>query len=264
MSDSKPQRKEGVAVLVLALTIVSALAAGVLACASYITEKPRAEALLKETNAALLKLQPGFDNVPDQGKVFVVDADASADLSKARWELLPAPPAEQGKVNQVVFYPAMKDGKLLSVIAQAISPIGYGGNMTVMAALSPVDGAVRNVIVTTNNETPGLGDAVFNRSNELTLWGLLKGTGKADPDKLPPNRTLDFFRGKSYVPDQGAGASPDAIPASKWAVRKDGGDFLFVTGATVSSRAVTYGVKKIEACYCAVKPQLAAVFAATK
>lgn len=255
MSDSKPKPKENVLVLVFALTFISALAAGILACTSYLTQKPRAAAALKETNAALLKLQPGFDNAPEQEKVFVVDSTSSTDLSQAKWELLPGQPAEQGKANQVVFYPAKRDGKLVSIIAKAVSPIGYGGNLTVMAALSPADGAVRDVIVTSNNETPGLGDVVFNRSKELTLWGLLQGSGKKDDAKsLPPNRTLDFFNGKTYTPDQ----------AAKWTVKKDGGDFLFVTGATVSSRAVTYGVKKIEACYFDMKPKLAAAFAPAK
>ena len=255
MSHGKTSSKqESVAVLVFSLTLVSALAAGVLACVSHLTKEPRAAAALKETNAALLKLEPGFDNVPEREKVVVADLNQAADLSLAKWEPLPGPAAGEDKADQVVFYPARKGGELVAVIAKAVSPIGYGGDMTVMASLSPADGAVRSVIVTANNETPGLGDAVFNRGRQLTLWGLFQGSGKEDAKTLPPNRTLDFFNGKKYSPAQ----------AAKWTVRKDGGDFLFVTGATVSSRAVTYGVKRIVACYHDVRPRLAAAFAAAK
>lgn len=261
MSDIIPQKKENIWILVVSLTVISAVAAGILACADYVTRAPRLAAELRETNSALKALQPALNNEPDAGKIYAVTDDRSGDLQTAKWTLLPQGKAPENDAYSVLFYPAKKDGKLISVLAKATSPKGYGGNMTIMACLKP-DGTIENVIVTANNETPGLGTVVTDRTRQLTAWGLLKGE-KADPNSLPPNSVLDFFSGKRFAADNAASTAPDDVPSAKWEVKKDGGAFLFVTGATVSSRAVTYGVRKIVSCYAAVKNALPADFAAT-
>ena len=54
---------------------------------------------------------------------------------------------------------------------------------------------------------------------------------------LAPNKILDQFDGKK--------ASPDA----NWQVKKDGGEIDFISGATVTSRAVTLLVSEIDRTY---------------
>ena len=247
MSDiQKKQKKENVIILVIALVAISSIAAGVLAVADYVTQKPREQAVLQSTIKAFKQLQPNFNNDPDAGKVFVVSKDGK------KWFILKKgeSPDAYGK-HVVTYYPAEKDGKLVSIFAKAVSPIGYAGNVTVLLAMKP-NGQILNVVVTENNETPGLGTTVFTREIKKSIWGMFEGKYKKDKG-LPPNHIMDFFNGKIYVSDKdytvADKSNPDIIPESKWLVKKDGGDFRYVTGATITSRAVTYGVRKIVSAY---------------
>lgn len=246
------KKNESIAVLVVALTVIAAVSAGILACVDKITDKPRQEAELRQTTAALKSLQPQLNNSPDSEKLYVVKEGD-------KWKvLLDDDSVKKYGLDVVTFYPAARDGKLLSVIGKTISPKGYGGDMTVLAAMKP-DGTIQNVMVTKNNETPGLGTVVIDRVRQKTIWGILKGE-KEKKDTLPPNPILDHFDGLRYVPTAADVKKKDEIPADKWKVKKDGGDMLFVTGATISSRAVTYGVKKIVSVYYDSQAEVSAEF----
>ncbi len=239
--------KQSILVLIIALALIAAIAAGILAAVDYITQKPRQEAEILATENAMKQLQPEMNNNPVSGMVNAVEKGK-------KWVLLPKGASKESYgVKFVTFYPAKKNGKLISVIAEAISPIGYGGNMTILVAVRPSDGAIQNVVVTNNKETPGLGTVVIGRTRTKTIWGLFEGKYKNDGNKLPPNKILDFFNGKIYVPNGKKvgplAADKDVIQGSKWLVKKDGGDFQYISGATISSRAVTYGVRKIVSTY---------------
>jgi electron transport complex protein RnfG len=54
---------------------------------------------------------------------------------------------------------------------------------------------------------------------------------KVDESRLPPNPILDQFNGHVAVKGESW-----ALP---WKVKKDGGSVNYITGATISSRAVT-------------------------
>ena len=73
---------------------------------------------------------------------------------------------------------------------------------------------------------------------------------------------------KEYVPDDrytsADKSSSDIIPASKWKVIKDGGDFKFITGATITSRAVTDGVKIIVSAYYDTEKEVLKMYGAEK
>ena len=63
----------------------------------------------------------------------------------------------------------------------------------------------------------------FKRKFQKTIFNLFE----PKPEGLPPNSFLDQFDGKT------------ARVAANWKVRKDGGSMKYITGATVTSRAVT-------------------------
>ena len=250
------QKKDNIFILIIALVVIAAVAAGVLAIVDYVTQKPRAEAVLRGTVDAFKKLQPDFNNDPVSEARYIVSSDG-------KWSVLDKGDSPKGYGDGVVtVYPARKDGKLVSLFAQTASP-GYNGNLTVLLAMK-LDGSIINVVVTEHHETPGLGTNVFTREIRKTIWGIFSGEYKDEGDKLAPNPVMDFFNGKEYVPDNrdtvADKKNSDIIPASKWKVIKDGGDFKFITGATISSRAVTYGVKKIVSAYYDTKDNVLKAF----
>ena len=263
MSKNQPkQKKDNIFKLVISLVIIAAVAAGVLAVVDYVTQQPIKEAALRVTIDAFKQLQPDFNNKPVEEKRYIVSKDGS------KWIILKKGESpEYYGINVVTVYPARKDGKLVSLFASAISPIGYGGDLTVLLAMTPTDGVI-NVVVTDQNETPGLGTAVFERKIKKTIWGLFAGEYKNEGDILPPNPVMDFYNGKFYVPNDKYTSSdksnPNIIPASKWKVIKDGGDFKYITGATITSRAVTFGVEKILSVYYDTEKDILKIFNSEK
>lgn len=103
------------------------------------------------------------------------------------------------------WFTAEKDGKIIAYVVPGESK-GYGGQIKMLVAVKP-DGEVIDYSITTSNETPGLGD---NASKE-------------------PFR--NEFKGKKET----------NLTVTKDASDKD--DIQAMTGATISSRAVTLAVK---------------------
>jgi len=104
------------------------------------------------------------------------------------------------------WFKAEKDGKTIAYVVPSESK-GYGGTIKLLVAVTS-DGKVLNYDITAHNETPGLGD-------------------KANQDPFKSQ-----FKGKK---------------AENLKVVKDPSDkenIQAMTGATISSRAVTNGVKK--------------------
>ena len=110
-----------------------------------------------------------------------------------------------GSDNPVMVYRARKEGKPVALVIAVIAPDGYSGSIKLLVGIN-VDGSLTGVRVVAHRETPGLGDAIDETRSD---W-------------------IRIFDGKSLQ-------SPDV---SRWAVRKDGGDFDQLTGATISPRAV--------------------------
>ena len=99
---------------------------------------------------------------------------------------------------------------------QAIAPDGYAGKIRLLIALAP-DGTLHGVRVVQHKETPGLGDYI---------------EPKKDKNKARPWIT------------QFDGLQPASSEAHDWQVKKDGGRFDAVAGATVTPRAVVKAVRK--------------------
>jgi len=113
-------------------------------------------------------------------------------------------------------YRARQAGGPVALIVEARAPNGYGGAIGLIVAVRR-DGSLSGVRVTDHKETPGLGDYVDRK----------KDSNKANP----------------WI-DQFAGASFDRQPRDDWRVQKDGGRFIYRTGATISARAVIEAVAK--------------------
>ena len=202
------KKNPGIIYLGLFLAVLGIISAGLLAFVYEKTEAPIKLAKLKKTSHALMEVLPPFDNQPASETIEVK--------------------ADNG--TEVTYYIAKKDGHVVGIAGEGYSMKGFSGKITVMAGMT-TDGEITTVIVTEQHETPGLGTVVTNRVRQKTIMDLL-GKGKSEKG-LPPNKILDGFSGHTADND------------SPWKVKKDGGEFDFVTGATISSRAVTGAVYSI-------------------
>jgi Na+-translocating ferredoxin:NAD+ oxidoreductase subunit G len=253
---SKTQ-KASIPILIISLCLISVVAAVVLSIFASITDKPIKQAVINTTLSTFKKLQPDFNNQPISEVII-------AKLKNGEWQIDSEDGANVSSAPNVVkFYPAKKDGKLVSVFVEGTAASGYAGPVTALAAIS-VDGAVENVDVTQSNETAGLGTNVYSRSIRKTIWGLLRNEYKNIGDKLNPNPVMDYFNGKMYVSNDNyttrQKSNSNFIPDSRWKVEKDGGDLKYITGATITSRAVTDAVKKILEAYSQNKIELLKIF----
>lgn len=108
-------------------------------------------------------------------------------------------------------YRARKDGKDVALIVEAAAADGYSGHIGLLLAVR-ADGRLAAVRVTSHKETPGLGDYI---------------DPKKDRNKAHP--WITQFNDIGF----------DSIPAAQFKVKKDGGHFDSMSGATISARAVT-------------------------
>lgn len=106
---------------------------------------------------------------------------------------------------------AKLNNKTAGVILEAIAHDGYSGDIKLLIAIR-ADGSVGGVRVLAHKETPGLGDYIdIARGNWIKLF-----------DDESVNKT----------------------PPVQWQVKKDGGKFDYMVGATITPRAVVKAVFK--------------------
>jgi electron transport complex protein RnfG len=106
---------------------------------------------------------------------------------------------------------ARKNGAPVALVFEAAARDGYSGRISLILAVM-ADGRLLALRVTAHKETPGLGDYI-------------------DPKK-DRNKTRPWIT-------QFSNLGFDLVPREKWRVKKDGGRFDQMTGATISARAVT-------------------------
>lgn len=116
-----------------------------------------------------------------------------------------------GNEGETLAYRARKGGQPVAVVLEAVAPDGYSGKIRLIVAVK-ADGAVGGVRVVAHKETPGLGDYI-----DIAKGNWIKG-----------------FDGKTLL----AGREND------WKVKKDGGQFDYMAGATITPRAVVKAVRK--------------------
>jgi len=118
-----------------------------------------------------------------------------------------------GNEDDTVAYRARLQGQPSAVILEAIAPDGYSGKIALILAIR-ANGEVAGVRVVSHKETPGLGDYIELPKSE-TKWIL-------------------GFNGKSHA----------VWTEAEWKVKKDGGQFDYMAGATITPRAVVKAVHK--------------------
>ncbi len=111
---------------------------------------------------------------------------------------------KKGRELMRTFFRGRQEGRLTGVAFTVVAPDGYSGNIAMMVGVDP-KGMVSGLEILSHAETPGLGDKI----------------------------TRDEFK------EQFDGKQLDGID---WRVKKDGGDFDQITGATISPRAVVKAV----------------------
>ena len=133
-----------------------------------------------------------------------LDNDIAADT-------LELPPSELlGTEKSGKAYRARLHGKPVAVIFDSVAPNGYNGRIHLLVGVY-TDGSLAGVRVVKHAETPGLGDGIEIRKSP---W-------------------IKSFDDKSLI-------NPDA---NGWRVKRDGGEFDQLTGATITPRAVVAAVR---------------------
>ena len=124
-----------------------------------------------------------------------------------------------GLEGETTIYRARKNGRPVALVHEAIAPDGYAGKIRLLIAIAAEDSnnSILGVRVVAHKETPGLGDYI-----EI----------KKDENKERPWIT------------QLNGTQPAAMDERAWKVKKDGGQFDSVAGATITPRAVLKAVRK--------------------
>jgi electron transport complex protein RnfG len=138
-----------------------------------------------------------------------IDNDLLADMTEAE---------DSGESHVGKVWRARKGGVPVALVFETFAPDGYGGRIDLIVSLD-VDAHVAGVRVAAHKETPGLGDYI-------------------DPAK-------DRKKEKPWI-SQFSGANA-TMPGARWEVKKDGGNFDYPAGATVSARAVTRAVGRAAA-----------------
>lgn len=156
----------------------------------------------------------------------LVAASALAEKLRLIGEVLPAaaydndlmadaitlpPQAALGLDEDTRLWRARRNGAPAALVLEAAARDGYSGRISLILAVA-ADGKLLAVRVTTHKETPGLGDYI---------------DPKKDRNKARP--WITQFNGLGF----------DSVPRDKWRVKKDGGRFDQMSGATISARAVT-------------------------
>lgn len=121
-----------------------------------------------------------------------------------------AAPDALGSTDALPVYRARRGGGPAGLVLTAVAPDGYVDAIRLLIGISAA-GEITGVRVVAHAETPGLGDGI------------------------------DAARGDWIQAFEGRDARS---PANIWALRRDGGDFDQLTGATITSRAVLNAVRR--------------------
>ncbi len=132
------------------------------------------------------------------------------DNEPARDRILVEAPELLGSSEPLPVYRARRHGEPAAAVITAVARQGFNGPIRLLVAIG-ADGRLLAVRAVAHGETPGLGDRIDAAKSD---W-------------------IDRFAGRSIA---------DPV-ADDWEVRRDGGEFDQLTGATVTSRAVVTAVR---------------------
>jgi electron transport complex protein RnfG len=115
-----------------------------------------------------------------------------------------------GSDKPVPVYRARLGEQPVAAVLTAVAPNGFSGHIHLLVAVG-VDGIMTGVRVIEHRETPGLGDKIEAGKSDWMLG--FRGLHSSDP------------------------------LTDEWVLKRDGGHFDQITGATVTSRAVLHAVR---------------------
>ena len=110
-----------------------------------------------------------------------------------------------GNKKNIDVYRAKKKNQVIAVIIESVAPDGYSGEIKTLVGIDKED-KILGVRVIAHKETPGLGDYI----------------------EIDKSQWIKNFDLKSL----------NKVSEKQWTVKKDGGDFDYVSGATITPRAV--------------------------
>lgn len=116
-----------------------------------------------------------------------------------------------GNDQETIVYRGRLNNRPSIAVLQAIAPDGYSGRINLLIAIRH-DGRIAGVRVISHKETPGLGDYI----------------------EIAKNNWITGFNDTSL----------ESRKDSDWKVKKDGGTFDYMAGATVTPRAMVKAVHK--------------------
>jgi electron transport complex protein RnfG len=131
-----------------------------------------------------------------------------------------------GTEDVTVAYRARLKGENSAVVLESVAPDGYSGRIWLILAVR-ANGELAGVRVVAHKETPGLGDYI----------------------ELPKGPWIKNFDGKSRA----------VYTDADWKVKKDGGQFDYMAGATITPRAIVKAVNKALVYFEANRDQLFAM-----
>ena len=134
--------------MVLILTLITCVAAALLAAVYGLTKEPIEQAAINKVNAAIQEVLPEFDNNPYNDKITVV-LDETIESALYR----------ESDPESLSFYPATKNGELVGMAVETFTNRGFSGRINLMVGFLP-DGTINKVSVISHSETPGLGDKI--------------------------------------------------------------------------------------------------------
>lgn len=204
--------------MVLTVTLVAALSAGLLGFVSSMTREPIQAAEEAEKTRALGYILPEHDNRPSAPEAWCC----------LEWPADFAGPREFARRDacQRQLFRATRAGETVGWALQLTSTAGFGPRIDLLAAARP-DGTVTGVYILNHQETPGLGSKAAESQESWGEWREGCATREGG------------CRGNAPFLRQFANRRPGEF---RFAVKKDHGDVDAITASTITSRAVTDAV----------------------
>lgn len=167
MSESE-QKPTGISrdmvMMVVALTLVTAVSAAILGLTDALTREPIKQAQREALIQSLEQVLTPHANVPIDSKLVTADGTS-------------------------VYMATDGPGDVLSYAWEVVAPDGYSGSIRILMSVMP-EGSVYSVRVTDHRETPGLGDGIVNnqpwldsfvgRMLDNVRWAVKKDGGDFD------------------------------------------------------------------------------------
>ncbi|WP_277656345.1 RnfABCDGE type electron transport complex subunit G [Seleniivibrio woodruffii] len=175
--------------MVVVLTVISALAALILAGMNIATKDRIAEAERQDFLRGLTSVLPGFDNEPDRD-ILTVDGNK--------------------------LYIGKKGGQVFGYAVESVSAKGYSGNIKVLVGVG-TDGKILGIEIISHAETPGLGNKIENEEWRSSFKGM---TADSKISVKKDGGDIDGFSGATISPRAVCEAVVNALALVK---KADGG-----------------------------------------